>query len=75
MTLLTWRIPHMQVLGGGRDKELFYTDYSVKQAYKNYVKTILERTNTYTGLTYKDSPVIFSGTPVFIFFPLSFSFA
>ena len=30
------------------------------QAYKNYVKTILMRTNTYTGLPYSQDPAIFA---------------
>ena len=30
------------------------------QAYKSYVKTILKRTNTYTGLLYSEEPAIFA---------------
>ncbi|MFJ5963350.1 cellulase family glycosylhydrolase [Bacillus sp. NPDC093026] len=36
----------------------FYTDDQIKQAYKNYVRYVLERTNTYTGVQYKNDPAI-----------------
>ena len=49
-----------EVLGDGKAKELFYTDSSVKQAYKNYVATFLNRKNTITGVVYKEDPVIMS---------------
>lgn len=49
-----------EVLGDGKAKELFYTDSAVKQAYKNYVATFLNRKNTITGVVYKDDPVIMS---------------
>ena len=50
----------LQIVGHGYDKEMFYTDGRVKQAYKNYVHMLLTRTNTYTGVQYKDDPTIFS---------------
>ena len=50
----------MQILGPDNDKELFYTDSRVKQAYKNYVYMLLTRTNTYTGVQYRNDPTIFS---------------
>ena len=50
----------MQIVGSGNAKELFYTDSRVKQAYKNYVYMLLTRTNTYTGIQYKNDPTIFS---------------
>ncbi|CAK0742592.1 hypothetical protein CVIRNUC_001407 [Coccomyxa viridis] len=49
-----------QIVGSGNAKELFYTDSRVKQAYKNYVYMLLTRTNTYTGIQYKNDPTIFS---------------
>lgn len=36
----------------------FYTDPSTRQWYKDYVNTVLNRTNTYNGRTYKDDPTI-----------------
>ncbi len=47
----------------GIDKEntqAFYTDSNVKSAYKNYIKTVLNRVNTLTGIAYKDDPTIFA---------------
>eukprot|EP00884_Botryococcus_braunii_P005619 jgi/Botrbrau1/15058/Bobra.118_2s0006.1 len=49
-----------QVLGQGYDKEMFYTDPRVKQAYMDYVKMLVNRRNTLTGVVYKDDPTIFS---------------
>jgi mannan endo-1,4-beta-mannosidase len=49
------------VLGPGKDPHLFYTDPTVKAAYKKYIYTILTRNNTITGRLYKDDPTIFSG--------------
>ena len=50
----------MQLIYSGAQKELFYTDSRCKQAYKNYVNMLLQRTNTYTGVQYKNDPTIFS---------------
>ncbi|HEY6906218.1 MAG TPA: hypothetical protein VI230_02070, partial [Ignavibacteriaceae bacterium] len=38
----------------------FFTDDSIKNWYKFYVGAILNRKNTYTGVDYKDEPIIFS---------------
>jgi mannan endo-1,4-beta-mannosidase len=42
------------------NQTLFYTDSKCKDAYKNYVKSIINRKNIYTGILYKDDPFIFS---------------
>jgi len=54
-----------EVLGGGGgselsggDKHLFYVDPRVKNAYKNYARTIITRKNTVTGVAYADEPTI-----------------
>lgn len=49
-----------QILGQGYDKEMFYTDPRVKQAYMDYVKLLVNRRNTLTGVPYKNDPTIFS---------------
>ncbi len=38
----------------------FFTDDSLKNWYKYYVNKILNRTNVYTGIKYKEDPAIFS---------------
>jgi len=50
----------VQIVGYGYDKEMFYTDSRVKQAYRNYVYMLLNRINTYTGVQYKNDATIFS---------------
>ncbi|CAL8463203.1 g2737 [Coccomyxa elongata] len=49
-----------QLLGPGHVVEEFYTNATVKQAYKNYVHKLLTRVNTITGVTYKDDPTFFA---------------
>ncbi len=48
------------ITGKGYTHNDFFTDDSIKNWYKFYINTILNRTNVYTGLKYKDDPVIFS---------------
>ena len=36
----------------------FYTDASSRQLYKDYVRTVLTRINTYTGIEYRNDPTI-----------------
>ena len=38
----------------------FYTNETIKGWYKDYVKTLLEHENVYTGVKYKDDPTIFA---------------
>lgn len=38
----------------------FYTNETIKGWYKDYVKTLLNHENVYTGVKYKDDPTIFS---------------
>ncbi|DBA80489.1 TPA: hypothetical protein ACH3X1_007761 [Trebouxia sp. C0004] len=46
--------------GSGGSYNLFYTDPDVKQAFKFYITTILNRTNTLSGRLYKEDPSVFS---------------
>ncbi|ADL52789.1 X2-like carbohydrate binding domain-containing protein [Clostridium cellulovorans] len=45
---------------GLSQKDMFYTNPTIKQYYKNYVNMLLNRTNAYSGIKYKDDPTIFS---------------
>jgi mannan endo-1,4-beta-mannosidase len=45
---------------GGGDKDDFYTRDAVRRDYKNWVDAVLNRTNTCTGVRYKNDPTIFS---------------
>ncbi len=38
----------------------FYTDERVKKAYKDWVAYLLNRTNSVTGIAYKDDPTVFA---------------
>ena len=42
----------------GGDKHFFYTDPTIRAAYKAYAKKIITRVNTKTGIAYKDEPTI-----------------
>lgn len=46
------------VLGPGKPKELFLTDATVRGHFKDYVSTIMNRVNTYTGVPYNKDPTI-----------------
>lgn len=42
------------------DEDSFFTDPTIMSWYKNFVKTLLTRVNTVTGVAYKDEPAIFA---------------
>lgn len=39
---------------------LFFTDRTIQQYYKDHIRTIVNRNNTYTGTLYKNDPTIFA---------------
>jgi mannan endo-1,4-beta-mannosidase len=47
-----------QVHGRGADKELFFTDSTIRNYYKKYVSMLLKRRNTITGTKYRDDPTV-----------------
>ena len=49
-----------QVMGTGHPPENFYINTQAKQYYKQYVNTLVTRTNTITGTQYKDDTTILS---------------
>jgi mannan endo-1,4-beta-mannosidase len=60
---MQWYVDEVLGSGGaaelsGGDKHLFYTHPKVRDAYKNYARTIISRVNTVTGVAYKDEPTI-----------------
>ena len=42
----------------GQYHDQFYTDPTIRTWFKNWIQHLLNRTNTYTGLKYKDDPTI-----------------
>ncbi|MEJ7585785.1 MAG: hypothetical protein WKF43_17260 [Acidimicrobiales bacterium] len=40
----------------------FYTDLTIRDWFKSYVRTILERVNPQTGVAYRDDPTILAGS-------------
>lgn len=47
-----------EILGEGVDKELFYTDPAIKDAYFAYVRMLLARVNSVTGVAYAADPTV-----------------
>jgi len=43
---------------GGQYHDQFYTDPVIRQWYKDWIAHVLNRTNSYTGVKYKDDPTI-----------------
>lgn len=52
---VTWRLGRAPTPA---EYPLFYTDSTVRKWFQDYVRTILERRNTITGIAYKDEPAI-----------------
>ncbi|KAI4385025.1 hypothetical protein MLD38_003097 [Melastoma candidum] len=46
-------------IGVSSSNDSFFFDPSIRKYYKDYVKTILTRKNTITGIEYRDEPAIF----------------
>ncbi|MCO5574184.1 hypothetical protein L7F22_027966 [Adiantum nelumboides] len=46
-------------LASGSDDE-FFTNPTIRAYYKNYIKDVITRVNTLTGVAYKDDPTIFA---------------
>lgn len=46
--------------GNGDDTTTFFTDDSVKDLFKDYIRTVLTRVNTVNGRTYAEDPTIFA---------------
>jgi mannan endo-1,4-beta-mannosidase len=45
----------------GQYHDQFYTDPTIRTWFKNWIEHLLNRTNIYTGLKYKDDPTIMTG--------------
>lgn len=54
----TWASQAGESIVDGHDE--FYTNETIKSWYKNYVSTLLNRTNYYSGIKYKDDPSVFA---------------
>lgn len=44
----------------GKNREEFYTDSTVRDGFKNFLRFLLERRNAETGVLYKDDPFVFA---------------
>lgn len=55
---MTWYV--QQVEGGTAVKNHFFTNATCQQYYQQYINMLVNRTNTYSGLQYKNDPAIFS---------------
>ncbi|XP_022870445.1 mannan endo-1,4-beta-mannosidase 2-like isoform X1 [Olea europaea var. sylvestris] len=47
-------------VGLSSSNDSFFYDPSIRHYFKTYVKTVLTRRNTYTGIQYRDDPTIFA---------------
>jgi endo-1,4-beta-mannosidase len=55
---MTWYV--QQVEGSNPVKNHFFTNATCQQYYKQYISTLVNRTNTYNGIQYKNDPAIFA---------------
>lgn len=53
-----WAKQAGETITDGHDE--FYTNEKIKSWYKNYISTLLNRTNSYSGIKYKDDPAVFA---------------
>ncbi len=56
----SWYIPNYNPSGDPQRYTFFYSDPRTKQLYKDWVSFVLNRTNTITGVKYKDDPTVFA---------------
>ncbi|XP_057953814.1 mannan endo-1,4-beta-mannosidase 2 [Malania oleifera] len=47
-------------IGLSSSNDSFFFDPTIRQYFKNYIKTVLTRKNTITGIEYRDDPTIFA---------------
>lgn len=47
-------------LGPGKHYSLFYSDPTIRGYYKDWLRTIITRTNSITGQKYSEDPTVFS---------------
>ncbi len=52
---VTWKLGRAPT---SNETGLFYTDDTIKNWFKDYIKMLLSRKNTVTGITYRDEPAI-----------------
>lgn len=50
----------LDMTGITKPEDAFYVNETIKQWYKDYINTLLNHVNVYTGIAYKDDPTIFS---------------
>jgi hypothetical protein len=56
----SWYIPNYNASSDPQRYTFFYSDSRTKQLYKDWATFVLNRTNSITGVKYKDDPTIFA---------------
>lgn len=56
----SWYIPNYNASNDPQRYTFFYSDSRTKQLYKDWVSHVLNRTNSITGVKYKDDPTVFA---------------